>query len=114
MQPTQGLVRLNGKVVALLELGSGFNPEFTGIENVKLSASLHGLTKDQTVAKLKSIIEFADIGDFIYQPVKTFSTGMCLRLAFSVAIHVDADVLIIDEASGSRGRKISNKMFYFS
>ena len=113
MQPTQGLVRLNGKVVALLELGSGFNPEFTGIENVKLSASLHGLTKDETVAKLKSIIEFADIGDFIYQPVKTFSTGMCLRLAFSVAIHVDADVLIIDEALAVGDARFQIKCFTF-
>jgi len=113
MQPTQGFVRLNGKVVALLELGSGFNPEFTGIENVKLSASLHGLTKDQTDAKLKSIIEFADIGNFIYQPVKTFSTGMCLRLAFSVAIHVDADVLIIDEALAVGDARFQIKCFTF-
>ena len=67
MQPTQGFVKLNGKVVALLELGSGFNPEFTGIENIKLSASLHGLTKGEIDVKMDSIIEFADIGDFIYQ-----------------------------------------------
>ncbi len=113
MQPTQGFVRLNGKVVALLELGSGFNPDFTGIENVKLSASLHGLTKDETDAKLKSIIEFADIGDFLYQPVKTLSTGMCLRLAFSVAIHVDADVLIIDEALAVGDARFQIKCFTF-
>ena len=113
MQPTQGFVRLNGKVVALLELGSGFNPDFSGIENVKLSASLHGLSQRQTDAKLKSIIEFADIGDFVYQPVKTFSTGMCLRLAFSVAIHVNADVLIIDEALAVGDARFQIKCFTF-
>lgn len=113
MQPTQGSVRLYGKVVALLELGSGFNPDFTGLENIKLSASLHGLNKDEIGSKLDSIIEFADIGDFIYQPVKTYSTGMCLRLAFSVAIHVDADVLIIDEALAVGDARFQIKCFTF-
>jgi ABC-type polysaccharide/polyol phosphate transport system ATPase subunit len=113
MEPTQGFVRLNGKVVALLELGSGFSPEFTGIENIKLSASLHGLTKDEIDIKLDSIIEFADIGDFIYQPVKTYSTGMLLRLAFSVSIHVDADTLIIDEALAVGDARFQIKCFTF-
>jgi lipopolysaccharide transport system ATP-binding protein len=98
LSPTVGSVRTNGKVAALLELGSGFNPEFTGRENVYLNASVLGLTKNEIDNRFNSIIKFADIGDFIDQPVKNYSSGMSLRLAFAVIAHVDADILIVDEA----------------
>lgn len=98
LSPTEGTYMVNGKVAALLELGSGFNPEFTGLENIYLYASLMGLSQRDTQERLDSILAFADIGDFIHQPVKTYSSGMAVRLAFSVVAHVDADVLIIDEA----------------
>jgi len=95
---TSGIVSVNGRVAALLELGSGFNPEFTGRENVYLNGAIHGLTRNQIDSRFESIAAFADIGDFIDQPVKMYSSGMALRLAFSVIAHVDADILIIDEA----------------
>ena len=98
LQPSNGSATVRGRIAALLELGSGFNPEFTGRENIFLNASILGLTQAETEAALPSIIEFADIGDFIDQPVKTYSSGMGLRLAFSVIAHVNADVLIVDEA----------------
>lgn len=100
LTPTTGTVRRKGKVAALLELGSGFNPECTGIENVKINATLLGLSDNELASKLDSIIEYADIGDFVYQAVKTYSSGMRMRLAFAVAAHVEADVIIIDEALG--------------
>jgi lipopolysaccharide transport system ATP-binding protein len=96
--PTEGTVELSGRVAALLELGAGFNPEFTGIENVILNASILGLTRRQIDARLDDILAFADIGDFARQPVKQYSSGMFLRLAFAVVAHVDADILVIDEA----------------
>jgi len=98
LTPTSGTVTTNGKIAALLELGSGFNPDFTGIENVYLNASIFGLSKQQTEQQLDSILSFADIGDFIHQPLKTYSSGMIVRLAFSVITHVNADILVIDEA----------------
>lgn len=98
LNPTSGQIKTNGKIAALLELGAGFNPEFTGRENVFLSASLYGLAKDAVQSKLLSIIKFADIGEHFDQPVKTYSSGMYVRLAFSVIAHVDADVLVVDEA----------------
>lgn len=98
LQATTGEVTVSGRVAALLELGSGFNPEYSGRENVYLNAALHGLTKIEVDGRLESILAFADIGEFVDQAVKTYSSGMLMRLAFSVAIHVDADVLIIDEA----------------
>nr|VFK79277.1 MAG: lipopolysaccharide transport system ATP-binding protein [Candidatus Kentron sp. SD] len=98
LNPSSGTVETNGRVAALLELGSGFNPEFTGRENVYMNASILGLTKDEIDAKFDEISAFADIGDFIEQPVKSYSSGMLVRLAFSVIAHVDADILIIDEA----------------
>lgn len=98
LSPTSGRARVKGRVAALLELGSGFNPEFTGRENVFLNASLLGLTHEQTAQRFEEIERFAEIGDFIDQPVKTYSSGMMVRLAFAVIAHVDADVLIIDEA----------------
>ena len=98
LTPTQGRVRVQGRVAALLELGSGFNPEYTGRENVVLNASILGLTQEQTLARMDAILAFADIGAAVDQPVKTYSSGMAMRLAFAVIAHVDADVLIIDEA----------------
>jgi len=98
LAPTAGSVAVNGRVAALLELGSGFNPEFTGGENVYMNASLLGLSRQEIDDRYDEIVEFAEIGDFIDQPVKTYSSGMMVRLAFSVIAHVDADTLIIDEA----------------
>src|SRR5690606_40294109 len=88
----------NGCVAALLELGAGFNPEINGRENVYLNAAILGLSKQQIDARLEDIFAFAEIGEFIDQPVKTYSSGMYVRLAFAVIAHVDADILIIDEA----------------
>ena len=98
LSPTGGTVQTNGRIAALLELGSGFNPEFTGRENVYLNAAVLGLSKEEVDARFDQITAFADIGQFIEQPVKTYSSGMMLRLAFAVIAHVDADILIIDEA----------------
>lgn len=96
--PTTGSMKVNGKISALLELGAGFNQEFTGIENIYLNGTMVGYTKEEMDDKLQSIVEFAEIGEFIYQPVKTYSSGMFARLAFAVAINVDPDILIVDEA----------------
>lgn len=98
LTPTEGNLRTNGRIAALLELGSGFNPEFTGIENVYLNASMLGLSKEEINNRIDDILGFADIGDFINQPVKSYSSGMSVRLAFAVVAHVNADILIIDEA----------------
>lgn len=98
LHPTSGTVQTNGRIAALLELGSGFNPEFTGRENVYMNASVLGLSTSEIDARFGDIVSFADIGDFIEQPVKTYSSGMMLRLAFAVIAHVDADILVIDEA----------------
>ncbi len=98
VQPTSGPVRVAGRVAALLELGSGFNPEFSGRENVYLNASILGLSRREVDARYSAIEAFAEIGDFINQPVKTYSSGMAVRLAFAVAISVDPEVLIVDEA----------------
>lgn len=98
LSPTEGSVRVNGKVSALLELGAGFNPEYTGVENIYLNGTMMGYTRAEIDEKVEAILEFADIGEFINQPVKTYSSGMFVRLAFAVAINVEPDVLIIDEA----------------
>lgn len=98
LKPTSGRVEVKGKVSALLELGAGFNPEFTGRENVYFQGALMGMSREEIGHRFKDIAEFADIGEFIDQPVRTYSSGMFVRLAFSVASHVDADILIIDEA----------------
>jgi ABC-type polysaccharide/polyol phosphate transport system ATPase subunit len=97
-QPTSGEVRTSGRVAALLELGAGFNPEFSGRENAYLNASILGLSRREIDARYPAIEEFAEIGDFINQPVKTYSSGMAVRLAFAVAISVDPEILIVDEA----------------
>lgn len=98
LQPTEGAISVGGRISALLELGAGFNTEFTGRENVYLNAAILGLSREETDEKYPRILEFADIGDFIDRPVKTYSTGMLVRLAFSVQVAVDPDILIIDEA----------------
>ena len=98
LSPTNGKVLTQGRLAALLELGSGFNPEFTGRENIFMNALVLGLTREQINKRYQNIISFADIGSFIDQPVKTYSSGMVVRLAFAVIAHVDADILVIDEA----------------
>jgi lipopolysaccharide transport system ATP-binding protein len=98
LQPTTGTVAVNGRVAALLELGAGFNPEFTGRDNVFLNGSILGLTTRQIEERYNDITSFAEIGDFIDQPVKTYSSGMVVRLAFAVAINVDPEILLVDEA----------------
>lgn len=97
LEPSEGRIARHGKIAALLELGTGFNPEFTGEENVYLAASILGLDRRETRARFDAIAQFADIGPVLNQPVKTYSSGMYARLAFAVAAHVDADILIIDE-----------------
>lgn len=98
LSPTSGQIKLKGRIAAILELGAGFNPEFTGRENVFLNGAILGLTQEEIENKYEDIVSFADIGDFINQPVKTYSSGMFVRLAFAVAINVDPDILIVDEA----------------
>ena len=98
LAPTVGTVQVEGRVAALLELGAGFNPEFTGRENVHLNASILGLSRQQIRERFDEIVAFADIGDFLEQPVKVYSSGMFVRLAFSVAVHVEPRILVIDEA----------------
>ncbi len=98
LSPTEGEVSVKGRVAALLELGSGFNPEFTGRENVMLNARILGLSQEDIESRYEQIVAFADIGEFIDQPVKTYSSGMFVRLAFAVQAHIDASIVIIDEA----------------
>lgn len=98
LEATAGSVQANGRVAALLELGSGFNPELTGRENVRVNGAILGLTAVQVAERMDDIIAFADIGDYIDEPVKTYSSGMALRLAFAVQVHTDPDILIVDEA----------------
>ena len=98
LSPTGGEVSVNGRISALLELGAGFNGEYSGLENVYLNGSMIGFSREEIDAKLQSILDFADIGEFIHQPVKTYSSGMFVRLAFAVAINIDPEILIVDEA----------------
>ncbi|OGP62376.1 MAG: ABC transporter [Deltaproteobacteria bacterium RBG_13_49_15] len=97
LSPTCGSVEVNGRIAPLLELGSGFNPEYTGLENVYLNGSILGMSTEEIERKMKTILAFADIGDFMHRPVKTYSSGMYARLAFAVAIHTDPQILLIDE-----------------
>ena len=98
LQPTAGTVEATARIAALLELGAGFNPEFTGRENIRLNGSLHGLSAADIEQRMDEILAFAEIGDYVDHPVKTYSSGMFVRLAFAVAVHTDPDVLIVDEA----------------
>jgi ABC-type polysaccharide/polyol phosphate transport system ATPase subunit len=98
--PSEGAVRIGGRVAGLLELGAGFHLDLTGRENVRINAALLGLTRRQVNERFDSIVEFAGVGDFIDEPLRTYSTGMAMRLAFAVAVNVDPDILIIDEVLG--------------
>ena len=98
LNPTAGEVKGDGRISALLGLGAGFNMEYTGIENVYLNGTMMGFSKEEVDARLQDILDFADIGDFVYQPVKSYSSGMFVRLAFAVAINIDPEILIVDEA----------------
>ncbi len=111
LEPTSGSVKTSGRITALLELGSGFNPEFTGRENVFLNAQILGLSREDALARFDDIASFADIGDFIDQPVKTYSSGMMMRLAFAVQTVLDPDVLIVDEALSVGDAKFQDKCF---
>ncbi|MEK6369587.1 ABC transporter ATP-binding protein [Burkholderia gladioli] len=113
LAPTAGSLSVNGKVAALLELGSGFDIEYSGRENIYLNAQLYGLTRAQIDARYESIAAFADIGEFIDQPVKTYSSGMFVRLAFAVIAHVDADILVIDEALAVGDAFFNQKCYRF-
>ena len=98
LNPTEGSVAVRGRISALLELGAGFNQEYTGLENIYVNGTVMGFSREEVDARLNDIISFADIGDFINQPVKTYSSGMFVRLAFAVAINIDPEILIVDEA----------------
>lgn len=111
LSPSSGAVETNGRVAALLELGYGFNPEFTGRENVYMNAATLGLSRDEIDAKFDDICAFADIGDFVEQPVKMYSSGMVLRLAFAVAINVDSQILVVDEALAVGDELFQRKCF---
>lgn len=111
LSPTHGVVHVRGRVAALLELGAGFNPEFTGRENVFLNGTVLGLNREEIAARFDRIAAFADIGDFIDQPVKTYSSGMYVRLAFAVAINVDPEILVVDEALSVGDEAFQRKCF---
>lgn len=111
LNPTRGSVQTHGRIAAMLELGSGFNPEFTGRENVFMNAAVMGLSNEETAARYANILAFADIGDFIDQPVKTYSSGMVVRLAFAVQTQVSPDILIVDEALAVGDAKFQAKCF---
>lgn len=111
LTPTSGTATVNGKVSALLELGAGFNPELTGIENVYFNGTLMGYSRDEMNERLDEILSFADIGEFVCQPIKTYSSGMFVRLAFAVAINVDPEILIIDEALSVGDIKFQRKCY---
>ncbi len=111
LNPTEGRFRVAGRIAALLELGSGFNPEFSGNENIYLNAALMGLTRKETEERYEDIVSFADIGDFLDQPVKTYSSGMVVRLAFAVAINVTPQILVVDEALAVGDEMFQRKCF---
>lgn len=109
--PTSGTVETNGKLTSLLELGAGFHEDFTGRENIYFNASIFGLSKKEIDAKIDEIIEFSELGDFIDNPVRTYSSGMYMRLAFSVAINVEAEILLIDEILAVGDQHFQDKCF---
>ena len=109
--PNKGRITTNGKLTSLLELGAGFHDDFTGRENIYFNASIFGLTKEQIDEKIDEIIEFSELGDFIDNPVRTYSSGMYMRLAFSVAINVQAEILLIDEILAVGDQHFQDKCF---
>ncbi len=109
--PTTGKIITNGKLTSLLELGAGFHPDFTGRENIYFNASIFGLTKTEIESRINDIIEFSELGEFIDSPVRTYSSGMYMRLAFSVAINVDAEILLIDEILAVGDQHFQDKCF---
>ena len=109
--PNMGKVETNGKLTSLLELGAGFHPDFTGRENIYFNAAIFGLTKQEIDKRLQDIIDFSELGNFIDSPVRTYSSGMYMRLAFSVAINVDAEILLIDEILAVGDQHFSDKCF---
>ena len=109
--PTKGKLITNGKLTSLLELGAGFHPDFTGRENIYFNASIFGLTREEIEKRVDEIIEFSELGEFIDSPVRTYSSGMYMRLAFSVAINVDADILLIDEILAVGDQHFQDKCF---
>ena len=109
--PNKGKIQTNGKLTSLLELGAGFHPDFSGRENIYFNASIFGLTKKEIDSRLEDIIEFSELRNFIDNPVRTYSSGMYMRLAFSVAINVDADILLIDEILSVGDEHFQNKCF---
>jgi len=111
LTPTSGSINVNGRIAALLELGSGFNPEFTGHENIYLNGSILGLSNAEIKEKYNDIVKFSDIGEFIHQPIKSYSSGMVVRLAFAIAINVEPDVLIVDEALSVGDELFQRKCF---
>lgn len=110
-RPDAGTVTVNGSIAALLELGSGFHPDLTGTENVRLNAALLGLTRKRAAQAFNAIVDFAGIGDFIDQPLRTYSSGMIMRLAFSVAVHTGPDILLIDEVLAVGDQAFQAKCF---
>ena len=111
LYPTKGELKTNGKLTSLLELGAGFHPDFTGRENIYFNASIFGLTRIEIDERIDDIIAFSELGDFIDNPVRTYSSGMYMRLAFSVAINVDAEILLIDEILGVGDQYFQDKCF---
>ena len=109
--PNKGYIKTKGKLTSLLELGAGFHPDFSGRENIYFNASIFGLTKQEIDKRLDDIIKFAELGDFIDNPVRTYSSGMYMRLAFSVAINVDAEILLIDEILSVGDEHFQEKCF---
>ncbi|MBB1522868.1 MAG: ABC transporter ATP-binding protein [Clostridiales bacterium] len=109
--PNKGYIKTRGKLTSLLELGAGFHPDFSGRENIYFNASIFGLTKQEIDKRLDDIIKFAELGDFIDNPVRTYSSGMYMRLAFSVAINVDAEILLIDEILSVGDEHFQEKCF---
>jgi len=109
--PDEGSIAVRGRVAPLLELGSGFHLDLTGIENIYLNSALLGLTRPETDRSLESIVEFSGVGQFIQEPLRTYSTGMVMRLAFSVAVHVDPDILVVDEVLAVGDQRFQEKCF---
>src|SRR4051794_11015777 len=108
-RPDSGSLRVNGRVAALLELGAGFHPDLTGYENMFLNAAFLGFTKAQVLERQQAIVDFAELAEFMYEPIRTYSQGMILRLAFAIAVHVDPKILIVDEVLGVGDAHFQNK-----